>query len=330
MQGQLGRDLWYPLDDVGVVFGDTGCPNVGLQVSHFGYFGDGIAIAGGSAAGGAGNHLARSIDRGAHWTDLGALIASYIMGVAVLGGGVAIATFMNGHVARTTDLGATWADLGDITGGSYLSTATNLGNGYAVACGGPDDIIYRSRDYGLTWTAVVTPAGGAAWMRNTLYLGNGVLLAVGDSSRFLRSINYGASWSNIAAQFPAVTGARYVCKLPNGGALIRSLEGDLWRTEDYGSTWWNQGPPIPGLGLGAVYGPVRYCGNGIVIASIDGLTRVCRSTDFGRTFVEIGALTGTTILATIFYLERGIVLIGTRPIKIWRSEPKYFIGGFNE
>lgn len=323
IEGALGRDRWYPLDEVGLRWGDAGNPfGAGpLEVSVIEYLHDGIVLCGDAAAGGGANHIARSTYFGTKWTDLGAaVVGSYVFGIAYLGGTFVVTAHMNGHIGFSDDDGATWADLGDQTGGGNLSALASLGSGWAVAAMAAAASVLRTQDYGETWAPVAAPAPHAGWWRWVKYLGRGRVLMGGDGISVALSRDYGGTWQDIATQFPGQTGTYFAENLGDGVALIVSNEMHVWRTEDYGESWTPQGP-IPGA---TSYGPIGYCGDGIVVAGTGGLM-LARSADYGRSWTPIGGVPGGTSVYTIRHLERGIVLTGGRAPRINRSEPAMLV-----
>ena len=84
---------------------------------------------------------------GAGWSVASDTTETYILSLANLGGGVALAgSSGNGIIYRSVDSGQTWSVASDTTETHILSLA-NLGGGVALAGSYPSGIIYRSTGY---------------------------------------------------------------------------------------------------------------------------------------------------------------------------------------
>jgi len=183
------------------------------------YLGNGIAILGDHL-----NHVYRSTDYGATWTDLGVIVSNEVLSMAYLSNGIAILGDFSGHVYRSVNYGLNWTDLGVISSSEIFSMAY-LGNGIAIL-GDELKHVYRSIDYGATWTDFGEISTDAILAMT--YLGNGIAILGDNFWHVYRSIDYGATWTDLGEV--ASGSIQAMAYLGNGIAILGDVAKRVCRS----------------------------------------------------------------------------------------------------
>jgi len=265
-------------------------------------------------------HLARSVNYGLSFTDLGQMFGeTYIQVITYLGNGICIAgTSSHAKILRSTNAGASWTDLGQMYAQAGIFCITNLGGGIVLAgTNNPNGKILRSVNSGATWTDLGTLTGQNR-VGCIIHTENGICFAgTRAGCQLWKSFNYGLNWYNLG-QIRA--GETELSKLVYcGNQIILAITEPnfhIMRSVNNGQTWTDLGSFLTVKVVSA--NNVHYFGSGIVELGLNntgGLYSILmRSVDYGATWKTLSIpVINQFKCKSICYIPFGITLAGTNP-----------------
>jgi photosystem II stability/assembly factor-like uncharacterized protein len=172
--------------------------------------------------------VARTVDGGTSWSEVGSELQIPLRRVAYSGQGVAFAVG-GGTVLRSDDDGRSWVAV-DVPPGNYYGLAFGAGRGLVVGGAG---LILLSEDDGESWSEERIDVEGA--LRSVALMENGVAVAVGGQGLILHSHDAGRSWVRVGS--PTRQHLRDVTLVEKDHLVAVGFYGTVLRSRDGGATW---------------------------------------------------------------------------------------------
>lgn len=242
----------------------------------------------------------KTTNGGSNWSLLSTGVSDIFFNVFFVDDTTGYACGNSGRIIKTIDGGTSWATL--TTGTSTRITDvyfSDLNNGIAVGSGG---LMLRTADAGATWTTASSPTN--QYIFNITRSGS-ILMAACGGGVLLRSTDNGINWSS------TTVGSRdhYMVSFASNGLGFSGSDANMYYTTDFGSSW--------SLHLGGIanssLNKVSFANNniGVAVGMMGGYNAIVRTTDGGRTWVNILANSASSSgLLGIHLLPNGMGCLG--------------------
>ncbi len=240
-------------------------------------------------------------------------------------------TYPNGDVFKTTNGGATWQSTAELDSTTGVRALLELQDGSILAGTspnhGPANWVYKTTNGGASWFRMGdVRSGSGVWSLlengNTVYLGGW-----GHRPNVWKSTNGGVFWDTTQSLFPRDPGQAtnfcFLSRTPNGnlwtGGWVHGWGGYLWRSTNGGTSWDTCGRIMTRVRNTAVHAVRVYSflgasDNSIYIGFSPGPDSVCfRSTDWGTTWQNTGAMPGAHEVLCFLEASDGSIYAGTTP-----------------
>lgn len=148
-----------------------------------------------------GGHIYRSVDKGMHWTDMGAVSHNALYRLERTGNGI-IVNGWQGAVYKSIDDGITWNKMQQLTHAALFATEY-LGLSVALEAD-QSGKVYRSPNLGYEWDSVAHLGGSADDFVNIGY-GAAYYSTYTEQKEVYLTINAGKTWTSLGA-VPTVAG----------------------------------------------------------------------------------------------------------------------------
>lgn len=231
------------------------------------------------------------------------------------------------QIFRSVDGGITWASVLTVAGEPWFYSITKTNTGAIVAGTGNTGRIYRSTDGGITWSLRLT-IGATAEVRAIVVAPNGHLVALvgaGAKPRVYRSVDDGVTWAFTVQLNTSNDNNGFYSGFVVGSTVLAGTgyqKAEVWRSTDNGLTW-TLAQSLSTITGGSLLISTVYCFSldavGNVIAGVS--DDVCRSSDGGLSWVNIGMLAGQ--VRSLYLLPNDDILAGLNTgasAPVYRSE----------
>ncbi|WP_117672737.1 hypothetical protein [Micromonospora sp. MW-13] len=291
-----------------------------------------IVLAGLAPGGSVGGGLFRSVDGGATWTKVQALLGKSVFAIEFTAAGTAYIGTMDG-VWRSNDGGLTWAakNLNIGVNDQVITVVAAPGNplvlwaGIAGAFGTQKVNVMRSIDGGNTWTNRTPPFGGGVTSRAIGIAPDdpNTVIATFDNGQVWITTDGGTTWAERSERLPngpwhdvVYDGSRLIL---GGGQAFQGQFLGVFESPDLGQTWTalhNDAWPVKAVDDVAVDPRDR---NMILVATAG--SGVHRSTDGGRTWqLTVGGTMNLMVRSVSFDpSDSQKIFVGTDARAVFRS-----------